>query len=47
MHCTGAWLAADRIVMAPGIGFDAVPGLDDASRMPHAWQAGPQTSLLA
>ena len=44
---TGAWLAADRIVMAPGIGFDAVPGLDDASRMPHAWQAGPQTSLLA
>ena len=44
---TGAWLAADRIVMAPGIGFDAVPGLDDASRMPHAWQAGAQTTQLA
>lgn len=43
----GGWLSADRIVLAPGIGFDAVPGLDDASRMPHAWQAGPQTSLLA
>jgi NADPH-dependent 2,4-dienoyl-CoA reductase/sulfur reductase-like enzyme len=33
--------------MAPGIDFDAVPGLDDATLMPHAWQAGPQTSLLA
>ncbi len=44
---TGAWLAADRIVMAPGITFDAVPGLLDVNRMPHAWQAGPQTTLLA
>ena len=43
----GSWLSADRIVMAPGIGFDAVPGLTDPTRMPHAWQAGPQTTLLA
>ena len=32
----GGWLSADRIVMAPGIGFDAVPGLDDVNRIPHA-----------
>ena len=44
---TGNWLAADRIVLAPGIAFDAVPGLSDTSNMPHAWQAGPQTTLLA
>lgn len=43
----GSTLSADRIVMAPGIGFDAVPGLDDVNRMPHAWQAGAQTTLLA
>jgi sulfide dehydrogenase [flavocytochrome c] flavoprotein chain len=44
---SGARLSADRIVMAPGIEFDAVPGLTDPNRMPHAWQAGPQTTLLA
>jgi len=44
---SGTWLAADRIVMAPGIAFDAVPGLDDPMRMPHAWQAGAQTTALA
>ena len=43
----GGWLGADRVVLAPGIAFDAVPGLDDPLRMPHAWQAGPQTSALA
>ncbi len=43
----GTRLSADRIVMAPGIGFDAVPGLADINRMPHAWQAGAQTTLLA
>lgn len=52
MHATvklssGKQLSCDRIVMSPGIDFDPVPGLDDTSRMPHAWQAGPQTSLLA
>lgn len=44
---SGKRLAADRIVLAPGIGFDAVPGLGTANVMPHAWQAGPQTTLLA
>ena len=43
----GTRLSADRIVMAPGIGFDAVPGLDHVNRLPHAWQAGAQTTLLA
>ena len=44
---SGAQLSADRIVIAPGIEFDAVPGLTDGNRMPNAWQAGPQTTLLA
>jgi len=44
---SGVILAADRIVMAPGIEFDAVPGLTDPNVMPHAWQAGAQTTLLA
>ena len=43
----GTQLQADRIVLAPGIAFDAVPGLTDPNLMPHAWQAGPQTTLLA
>lgn len=43
----GRTLAADRIVLAPGIDFDAVPGLGDSDRMPHAWKAGAQTTLLA
>jgi NADPH-dependent 2,4-dienoyl-CoA reductase/sulfur reductase-like enzyme len=40
-------LSADRIVMAPGITFDTVPGLGTSDKMPHAWTAGPQTTLLA
>lgn len=44
---SGSRLAADRIVLAPGIEFDAVPGLTEPDRMPHAWKAGPQTTLLA
>lgn len=44
---SGKRLSADRIILAPGIDFDPVPGLIDPNRMPHAWQAGPQTSLLA
>ena len=43
---SGKQLKADRIVMAPGVDFDLVSGLDD-TRMPHAWKAGPQTNLLA
>jgi len=40
-------LTADRIVMAPGIEFDTVPGLGTSDKMPHAWKAGTQTTLLA
>lgn len=43
----GTVLQADRIVMAPGIEFDTVPGLGNSDKMPHAWKAGPQTTLLA
>jgi len=43
----GSQLQADRLVLAPGIEFDAVPGLDNPDLMPHAWKAGPQTTLLA
>ena len=43
----GTILSADRIVMATGIEFDAVPGLGTSNAMPHAWQAGAQTTLLA
>ena len=43
----GKVLPADRIVLAPGIEFDDMPGLTDPLAMPHAWQAGTQTSTLA
>lgn len=39
----------DRIVIAPGIDFDIVPGLEDATAqnlVPHAWKAGTQTTQL-
>lgn len=44
-------LAWDRLVLSPGIDFrtDVIAGYDPATtpqRMPHAWQAGPQTLLL-
>jgi NADPH-dependent 2,4-dienoyl-CoA reductase/sulfur reductase-like enzyme len=44
-------IAYDRLVLAPGIRFlfGKPEGYDPAAtlRMPHAWQAGPQTELLA
>ena len=43
----GRVLAADRLVLAPGIDFDPMPGLANPDLMPHAWRAGPQTTLLA
>ena len=43
----GTVLQGDRLVLAPGIAFDDVPGLTQPDAMPHAWKAGPQTSLLA
>ncbi len=46
----GGTLAYDRLVLAPGIDmrFDALPGYDEATsaKMPHAWKAGEQTTLL-
>lgn len=45
----GSPLPYDRLVVAPGIDFDILPGLESAAaqaKVPHAWQAGPQTTLL-
>lgn len=45
----GSRYAYDRLVVAPGIAFDAVPGLETAeaqAKVPHAWKAGPQTTAL-
>jgi sulfide dehydrogenase [flavocytochrome c] flavoprotein subunit len=46
----GSKLSYDRLVMSPGIDFNwgALPGYDEAAsqKMPHAWKAGAQTSLL-
>jgi NADPH-dependent 2,4-dienoyl-CoA reductase/sulfur reductase-like enzyme len=46
----GNKLAYDRLVMSPGIDFNwgALPGYDEAAaqKMPHAWKAGAQTTLL-
>jgi len=39
----------DRLIVAPGVVFDVLPGLEsDAarSRVVHAWQAGPETTTL-
>ena len=44
---SGQVLMGDRLVLAPGIAFDEVPGLTNPDAMPHAWKAGPQTALLA
>lgn len=46
----GNTLNYDRLVLAPGIDmrFDALSGYDEAAsaKMPHAWKAGEQTTLL-
>jgi NADPH-dependent 2,4-dienoyl-CoA reductase/sulfur reductase-like enzyme len=46
----GARLPYDRLVLAPGIDirWGALAGYDEAAaaRMPHAWRAGEQTTLL-
>lgn len=46
----GSSVPYDRLVLSPGIDlrFDALPGYDEAAsaKMPHAWKAGEQTSLL-
>ncbi|MBR0654657.1 NAD(P)/FAD-dependent oxidoreductase [Plastoroseomonas arctica] len=47
----GTRLPFDRLVVSPGITlrFDALPGYSEAASetLPHAWQAGAQTELLA
>jgi len=47
----GGSLSYDRLVVAPGIAFrwGSPKGYDKAASevMPHAWKAGPQTTLLA
>lgn len=46
----GADIAFDRLVLAPGLEFDLMPGMNELKEydelVPHAWQAGPQTELL-
>ena len=46
----GQSFSYDRAIVAPGISFrwDAIEGydLDAAQKMPHAWKAGAQTTLL-
>jgi sulfide dehydrogenase [flavocytochrome c] flavoprotein subunit len=42
----GEWMPYDSLVVATGIQFDAIPGLDDDTITPHAWIAGEQTNLL-
>jgi len=41
----GGSLPYDRLVLSPGIDFIPIPGWD-ANLVPHAWQAGTQTTLL-
>ena len=46
----GSDVPYDRLVLSPGIDFkwNAIEGYDEAAAeiMPHAWKAGPQTTLL-
>jgi NADPH-dependent 2,4-dienoyl-CoA reductase/sulfur reductase-like enzyme len=39
-------LPYDHLVLSPGIDFVPAPGKWDANLTPHAWIAGPQTTLL-
>lgn len=43
----GSQMNYDRVILSPGIDFDLMPGMTDYGRVVHAWQAGPQTALLA
>jgi sulfide dehydrogenase [flavocytochrome c] flavoprotein subunit len=46
----GTRLSYDRLIMAPGVDlrWDGLPGYNEAAaeKMPHAWRAGEQTTLL-
>jgi NADPH-dependent 2,4-dienoyl-CoA reductase/sulfur reductase-like enzyme len=47
---SGGTLSYGRLVMAPGLEFDLLPGVNSKEEyetlIPHAWKAGPQTTLL-
>ena len=46
---SGKTLTYDRLVVAPGLSFDLLPGLPSGAYntlFPHAWAAGSQTTLL-
>lgn len=43
---TSKTLAYDHLVLSPGIDFVPAPGNWNMNLTPHAWQAGPQTTLL-
>lgn len=46
----GGSLSYDRLVLAPGLEFDLLPGMTSLNEydtlIPHAWKAGAQTQLL-
>ena len=45
----GSKLPYDRLIIAPGVDFDTIPGLETAAaqaKVPHAWKAGAQTTQL-
>ena len=46
----GSTHQGDRLVLAPGLEFDTMPGMSSLGEyetdIPHAWKAGPQTQLL-
>jgi sulfide dehydrogenase [flavocytochrome c] flavoprotein subunit len=46
----GGTISYDRLVLAPGLDFDLMPGMASLAEydtlVPHAWKAGPQTQLL-
>jgi NADH dehydrogenase FAD-containing subunit len=46
----GSTVNYGRLVLAPGLQFDLMPGMNSLSEydtlVPHAWKAGPQTQLL-
>ncbi len=46
----GGSISYDRLVLAPGLDFDLMPGMSSLAEydtlVPHAWKAGPQTQLL-
>jgi sulfide dehydrogenase [flavocytochrome c] flavoprotein subunit len=42
----GSTLTGDRLILAMGIGFGKVDGWTDQTKIPHAWIAGQQTTIL-